>query len=396
MARDSALKNRWSALVRQNNISVMNRLPPLKEMERALDARDASYDGIFFTAIKTTGVFCRPSCPARAALPENRQFFGSAREAVFAGYRPCKRCRPLATNGRPPEWVARLLGEVEKNPARRLRDADLRAWEIDPARARRYFLKNYGMTFQAYSRGRRMSKALTQIRRGAPLDDVTLGHGYDSHSGFRDAFQRTFGQPPGQSRQADCITVGWVESPVGPLLLGACNDGVCLLEFTDRRALETQMAILRKRFGCAIVPGNHESLDRLRDELSRYFAGTLTEFTVPLHYPGSPFQKAVWDGLCKIPYGATLSYEGLADRVGTPGAQRAVGRANGQNRIAIVIPCHRVVNKDGRLGGYGGGLWRKQFLLDLEQRVLGSAGSNGGNGAAPVRAGSAARVSGAR
>lgn len=338
-------------------------------MEQALAARDSSYDGIFFTAIKTTGIFCRPSCPARAALPRNRQFFGSAREAVFAGYRPCKRCRPLATNGRPPEWVARLLRSVEQNLERRLRDADLRALDIDPARARRYFLKNYGMTFHAYSRGRRMSKALTQIRRGAPLDDVTLGNGYDSHSGFRDAFRRTFGLPPGRSRQADCVVTGWVESPVGPLLIGATSAGICLLEFTDRRALETQLAVLRKRFACAIVPGKHDYLERLRDELSRYFAGTLTDFTVPLHYPGSPFQRAVWDSLLRIPYGQTCSYEALAREVGAAGAQRAVGRANGQNRIAIVIPCHRVVNKSGQLGGYGGGLWRKQILLDLERRV---------------------------
>src|SRR5437660_930205 len=202
----------------------MSSLPPLSEMERAVRGRDSSYDGIFFIAVRTTGIFCRPSCPARTALARNREFFSSAKEAIFSGYRPCKRGRPL-------DWVARLLAEVERRPEGRLRDQDLRDRAIDPARARRYFLKHHGMTFQAYCRGRRMGQALEQIRQGADLDDVALGHGYDSHSGFREAFARTFGGPPGHSREAGCVVVDWVESPVGPLLVGAASEGICLLEF---------------------------------------------------------------------------------------------------------------------------------------------------------------------
>jgi AraC family transcriptional regulator of adaptative response/methylated-DNA-[protein]-cysteine methyltransferase len=348
----------------------MSTLPPRTELERAVRTRDASYDGIFFVAVRTTGIFCRPSCPSKATLPRNRDYVASAREAIFAGYRPCKRCRPMEVDGRPPDWVARLLTEVEKRPSRRITDSDLRAKQIDPARARRFFLKHYGMTFQAYCRGRRMGTALEQIRQGVDLDDVALGNGYESHSGFREAFLRTFGRPPGQGRSADCVILSWVESPLGPLVVAARPEGVCLLEFTDRRMLETQFVSLRKRFGCALVPGTHPHLEQLKDELARYFAGQLTDFRVPIVFPGSPFQEKVWGRLCRIPYGETLSYEALAREVGSPGAQRAVGRANGQNRIAIVIPCHRVVNKDGRLGGYGGGLWRKEFLLDLERRTL--------------------------
>jgi AraC family transcriptional regulator of adaptative response/methylated-DNA-[protein]-cysteine methyltransferase len=347
----------------------MTALPSNQEMEQAVKQRDASYNGIFFVGVRTTGIFCRPSCPAKTPLARNRQYFATAREAIFAGYRPCKRCRPLDTNGRPPSWVQRLLTEVEQAPTARLTDADLRTLAIEPARARRYFLSHYGMTFHAYCRGRRMGKALEQIRQGAGLDDVAIGNGYESYSGFRDAFTRTFGQPPGRSRKADCVVAGWVESPLGPLIVAAKNEGVCLLEFTDRRMLETQLGILRRRFACAIVPGNHKHIDMLKGELVRYFARTLKEFTVPLIFPGSPFQQAVWEGLLRIPYGETCSYEALACTIGSPGGQRAVGRANGQNRIAILIPCHRVVNKDGQLGGYGGGLWRKQFLLDLERGV---------------------------
>jgi AraC family transcriptional regulator of adaptative response/methylated-DNA-[protein]-cysteine methyltransferase len=347
----------------------MKTLPPAREMERAVNESDASYDGIFFVAVRTTGIFCRPSCPARKPLPKNREYYATAKQALFAGYRPCKRCRPLETDGQPPAWVAQLLGAVEADPQARWRDADLRRVAIDPARARRYFVKHYGMTFQAYCRGRRMNEALQQIKRGAQLDDVALGNGYNSHSGFRDAFARTFGRPPGKGREAGCVVVAWAESPLGPLLMGATDDGVCLLEFTDRRALETQIDTVRRRFRCAVVPGNHKYLDQLQDELERYFARKLQKFRVPLVYPGTPFQQRVWDELLKIPYGETRSYEDVARAVGTPTAQRAVGTANGSNRIAIVIPCHRVVNKGGQLGGYGGGLWRKQFLLDLERGV---------------------------
>ncbi len=345
---------------------VMKVLPPVNEMERAFSVKDASYDGIFFLGVRTTGVFCRPSCPARKPLSENVEYFATARDATFAGYRPCKRCRPLETNGQPPGWVEQLLAEVEKDPSRKLKDSFLRELQIDPARARRYFLKNYGMTFHAYCRGRRLGQALEQIREGGKLDHVILDHGYDSHSGFRDAFQRTFGQPPGNSRETDCIRMAWIESPVGPLIAGATDQGICLLEFTERRMLETQLKKLQKLFSCAMIPGENALLEKLREELRLYFDRNLRQFKVPLLYPGTPFQTRVWNELLRIPYGETRSYEQIAHSIGAPEAIRAAASANGMNRIAILIPCHRVVNKNGGLGGYGGGLWRKQLLLNLE------------------------------
>jgi AraC family transcriptional regulator of adaptative response/methylated-DNA-[protein]-cysteine methyltransferase len=296
-------------------------------------------------------------------------YFSNVREALFAGYRPCRRCRPLDTNGRPPEWVGRALALVNGNEER-IKDSELRRSGIDPFRVRRYFRKHYGMTFQAYCRARRMGGALDQLRRGASLDDVALGNGYESHSGFRDAFSRTFGRPPGTSHGLDCIVVSWQESPLGPLIAAANDRGICLLEFTDRRMLETQFRTLKKLFACAIVPGENAHLNQLRTELEKYFAGDLKQFSVPLVYPGTPFQERVWNELLRIPYGHTRSYEDVARRIGSADAQRAVGHANGTNRIAIVIPCHRVVNKDGKLGGYGGGLRRKQHLLDLEKKFL--------------------------
>jgi AraC family transcriptional regulator of adaptative response/methylated-DNA-[protein]-cysteine methyltransferase len=158
-----------------------------------------------------------------------------------------------------------------------------------------------------------------------------------------------------------------IESPLGPLLAGASDSGICLLEYTDRRMLEHNFETMRRRFGCAVVPGEHAWLKQLRGELAEYFAGKRQAFAVPLESRGTPFQEKVWAELRRIPHGETISYDELARRIGQPTAQRAVARANGMNRICILIPCHRVIGKDGSLTGYGGGLWRKRLLLELER-----------------------------
>jgi AraC family transcriptional regulator of adaptative response/methylated-DNA-[protein]-cysteine methyltransferase len=344
----------------------MNTMPPIAEMERAYLARDASYNGLFVLGVRTTGIFCRPTCPARKPLPKNVEYFLTPRAALMAGYRPCKRCRPLDLDDQP-TWASDLLADMEQDPSRRLTEKDLRARGIDPASVRRYFLRHYGMTFQAFARARRLAGALGQIRSGGSLDDAVFESGYESHSGFREAFARVFGDTPGRRRNGECIVLSWLRSPLGPLVAGATAEGVCLLEFSDRRMLESQLAAVRKLFDAPVVPGANSHLDLLQDELAQYFAGSLQTFSVPLVYPGTAFQRRVWEQLLAIPYGATCSYQELAAAVGSPNAVRAVGRANGQNRICILIPCHRVINKSGKLGGYGGGLRRKEFLLNLEQ-----------------------------
>jgi len=345
----------------------MNAMPSVPEMRRAWTQRDGSYDGLFYFGVRTTGIFCRPSCTAKKPLARNVEYFGSVREASFAGYRPCKRCRPLEAGGAAPGWVQRLLARVERDPQARVRNAQLRILGIEPARARRYFQKHFGMTFQAYARARRLGRAFEQIKQGDSMDQVALGQGYESHSGFREAFTRAFGQAPGAARDADCLKVTWLESPLGPLLAAANSRHIVLLEFTERRMLEAQFDTLRRRFRAAIVPGENNHLAQLKHELAEYFEGKRRRFSVPLNYPGTPFQQKVWNELLRIPYGETRSYEDIARAVGSASAVRAVGQTNGLNRICVVIPCHRVVNKDGQLGGYGGGLWRKQALLTLEQ-----------------------------
>ena len=344
----------------------MSTLPPQAEMERAYLNRDASYDGLFLVGVRTTGIFCRPTCPARSPLPKNVEYFPSVSTALFAGYRPCKRCRPMAAVNQP-EWATALLAEVEANPSVRITESDLRDRGMDPATARRHFLRHYGMTFQAYARARRLCSAFTGIRSGETLDGAAFNSGYESLSGFREAFGQTFECPPGKSLDRDVVFLAWLPSPLGPLIAGATQDGVCLLEFTDRRMLEAQFQTIRKAFGTPVVPGTNSHLERLQGELQGYFEGQVQTFSVPLVYPGTDFQRCVWNELLKIPYGQTRSYQELAQAVGDAGAVRAVGRANGLNRIAILIPCHRIINKNGGLGGYGGGLRRKQFLLNLER-----------------------------
>jgi AraC family transcriptional regulator of adaptative response/methylated-DNA-[protein]-cysteine methyltransferase len=155
----------------------MIQLPSRKTMEQAYLESDVAFDGLFFVAVKTTGIFCRPTCGARKPLPGNVEFYPTPREALYSGYRPCKRCQPLNAIGSQPEWVEKLLKAVESDSSRKLRDADIRSLGIDPARARRFFKTNHGMTFQAYSRARRLGKAFEQIRKGEDLDDIALGNG---------------------------------------------------------------------------------------------------------------------------------------------------------------------------------------------------------------------------
>jgi O-6-methylguanine DNA methyltransferase len=263
-------------------------------------------------AVRTTNVFCRPGCPAPAPKPGNVERYATARQALFAGYRPCLRCRPL----------------VGARPAPT--DAELRRAE----------------------RLRPVLRAARETRRAR--------------------------------RGRDAVVFRMLATPLGPMLAGATDDGICLLEFTDRPMLPTQLAVLSRRLRRPAVAGRHPLLDVLQDQLFAYFAGERLTFDLPLVAPGSSFQERTWAALRGIAPGSTISYEELAIEAGRPGAQRAAGTANGANRLAVLVPCHRVVRKGGELGGYGGGLWRKAWLLDHERRVAALAGPSGTAPATPL------------
>ncbi|NQD35922.1 methylated-DNA--[protein]-cysteine S-methyltransferase [Permianibacter sp. IMCC34836] len=339
-----------------------------REMAKAFYDQNADYDGLFFVGVKTTGIFCRPSCSARRPKPENVSYFHDADTAAQAGFRACKRCHPLNADGRPPTWVQTLLKALEQSADGRLPDERMRELGVDPARARRYFRQHHGMTFQAWARSRRLNEARETIRSGEQASKAIRG--YSSESGFRSAFDRAFGHAPGASAKQASIITAQIESPVGPLLAGVTDDGVCLLEFVMQKRHTRQLEAICKWLQCKAVPGEHKWLKALRKQLAEYFAGSRQQFDLPLIYPGTSFQQSVWQQLQGIPYGETISYQELARRVGDENASRAVGTANGCNRLAIIIPCHRVVNKSGNLGGYGGGLHRKSWLLKLERGEL--------------------------
>jgi O-6-methylguanine DNA methyltransferase len=248
-------------------------------------------------AVGTTNVFCRPGCPAPAPLPDNVQRLATAREALFAGYRPCLRCRPL-------EGAHPAPTDAEVRRAERLRPV-LRA-----------------------------ARQTRQLRSGR-----------------------------------DRIVVRLLASPLGPLLAGATADGICLLEFSDRPMLPTQLEVVARRLRRTVVAGRHRLLEALEQQLNEYFAGGRSGFDLPVLAPGTPFQERTWSALRAIRAGDTITYEELALRAGRRGAQRAAGTANGANRLCLLVPCHRVIRKGGGLGGYGGGLWRKAWLLDHERRI---------------------------
>jgi AraC family transcriptional regulator of adaptative response/methylated-DNA-[protein]-cysteine methyltransferase len=341
-------------------------LPPESVMIEAFFGRDASYDGVFVTCVHTTGIFCRPVCPARKPLRENISFVGTPREALLSGYRPCRRCRPLEATGTPPDWLRPLLDDLERDPARRWTDQDVRARGINPERVRRWFKKHHGMTFQAYSRARRLGAALGQVRVGDGVSRAAFESGWDSLSGFQEAFRRYFGSAPTRLDGANVVHVRRITTPLGLMLVGATEDALCLLEFVDRRLLPAQIERIRKVLDSVFVPGTNAVIDETARQLSEYFSGERAAFDLPLELCGTDFQREVWQALIEIGYGSTRSYADVAGSLGRDAAVRAVGRANGMNAIAIVVPCHRVVGADGKLTGYGGGLWRKQRLLDLE------------------------------
>jgi AraC family transcriptional regulator, regulatory protein of adaptative response / methylated-DNA-[protein]-cysteine methyltransferase len=339
-------------------------------MYNALLNKDSSYEGLFFVGVKTTGVFCRPTCYARKPKRENTIFFRSSKDAILHGFRPCKVCSPLEKPGETPGWIRKVLKEIDDNPSIKIKDPDLRLKGIEPSKVRRWFKKNHGITFQSYQRMVRINYAFRQIQNGEKVISTAYNAGYESLSGFNDSYKSVIGDSPVKSKERKIINVSRFETPLGPMFAGASDEGICLLEFTDRRMLETELKTLSKLLNATVIQGSNHYLEILDKQLTEYFEGKRKEFDLPLFTPGTEFQNIVWKCLLTIPYGTTRSYKTQAISINKPESVRAVANANGQNRIAIVIPCHRVIGENGHLTGYGGGLWRKKWLLDFEMGNL--------------------------
>lgn len=345
-------------------------------MYDAIIEKDTSFEGVFFTAVKTTGIFCRPTCTARKPKKENVEFFTESKNAILKGYRPCKVCKPLEKLNETPKEIRDLIEELNNNPSIKFKDWDLKQKGIEPHFLRRWFLKNHGITFHAYQRMFRINSAFKKIKDGETVTTTAFDSGFESLSGFNDSFKSIFGVSPTKSKSQKIITIKRIETKLGTMFCCATDDGICLLEFTDRKMLETELKNLAKTMNATILQGNNKHFKILENQLSEYFEGKRKIFSVPLVTPGSDFQNIVWSQLQTIEFGKTKSYKEQAISINKTESVRAVANANGMNRISILIPCHRVIGSDGKLTGYGGGIWRKKWLIEFENDIINKT-SNG-------------------
>ena len=339
-------------------------------MYQASYEKNPDFEGVFWMAVKTTGIFCRPTCTARKPKPENVEFFDNTKDAIQKGYRPCKVCKPLVNPDETPLDIRKLLIELSENPGLKLKDVDLVERGLQPITVKRWFLKHHAMTFHTFQRTFKINSAFKKLQQGENVLDVALDNGYESLSGFNDSFKNVFGVSPKNSKMEKIVDLKRIETPLGTMIACANENGICMLEFSDRKALPTELKEISKHFDANIVQGENPHFKTLEKELEEYFEGKLKDFIVPLAPVGTDFQKKVWKILRTIPYGTTRTYQQQADILGNPKAVRAVANANGLNKISIIIPCHRVIGTNGTLTGYSGGIWRKQKLLELEKAIL--------------------------
>lgn len=345
-------------------------LPDHASLYDALLARDATYDGRVYVCVSSTGIFCRLTCPARKPKRENCTFLETVGECIERGFRACKRCHPLKPMASADPAISALLTALDERPEYRWREPDIEKMGFDPSTIRRSFKRQFGMTFLEMARQRRLRDGFETIVDGGKIIEAQIDAGFSSASAFRAAFAKLLGKAPGRLDSDPILFADWIPTPLGDMIAVTSQSELHLLEFADRKALRTELAKLDKVAKGRIGIGKTTPSRQIASELTAFFEGTLTGFETPLAYHGSAFTKSVWDALRDIPAGETRSYSQIAETIDRPTAVRAVARANGANQIALVIPCHRVIGADGSLTGYGGGLWRKQKLLETERQYL--------------------------
>lgn len=355
--------------------SELNRLIQMPRLNKPLTApipedywqaflrADADYDGLFLIGVSSTGIFCRPSCKAKKPLQNNCHLFERVEEASAAGFRACKRCRPETLAGAHPRWVQLVIDALNAHPEHRLKDQDITELSVSPVRLRRYFKQKYQCTFQQWQRQQRVSLTRLEQTKGRSLSASIRG--YQSDGGYRAALNQLIQHQ--KNTTLEPLYVQTLSTPIGDMLAGVVQDELVLLEFVVKQRHWRQLKVARQLFNTTIIERTHGLHQHVQKQLNEYFAGKRQAFDIAMNTPGTAFQQRVWQQLQRIPFGQTLSYQALAENMKMPEASRAVGTANGANRIAILVPCHRVINKSGNLGGYGGGLARKSTLLKLER-----------------------------
>ncbi len=340
-------------------------LMPTIDPEQAWEAferRDRTFDGRVIGAVTSTGIYCKPSCPARRPKRKNVQFFVDASAARDAGYRPCLRCKPDEV-GRDREAVARAVALIEQAEEQPSLAALASAVGYAPHHFQRLFTRDIGVSPAAYARALRARRAERGLQEGASVTEAIYDAGYAAPSRFYADAKHRLGMAPSAWRdggRGQVIRFVIAGSPLGPLLIAATDKGICRLTFGEDESA------LRRRFPYADI--QHDD-----GTIAPWVEGALSAIRTPSQAPevpvdvrGTAFQEAVWRELRKIPLGQTRSYAEIAAAVGVPGAVRAVGTANGSNPVSVLVPCHRVIRSDGSLGGYGGGIDNKKKLLDAE------------------------------
>jgi AraC family transcriptional regulator of adaptative response/methylated-DNA-[protein]-cysteine methyltransferase len=335
----------------------------------AVVARDPTADGKFFYSVKTTGVYCRPSCAARAARPENIEFHLTAADAERAGFRPCKRCKP----DQPPRAerhaarvaeLCRLIETAETVPS--LEELANHAG-LSPHHLHRLFKAVTGLTPKAYATAHRAQRMRTELERSSTVTEAIYSAGYSSNGRFYEKSNQVLGMTPTNYRAGGANTeirfaIG--ECSRGSILVAASRRGVCaILLGDDPDALARD---LQDRFPRADLIGGDARFEQLVAKVVAFVEAPGLGLDLPLDVRGTAFQQRVWQALREIPAGATVSYAEIAKRIGAPKAVRAVAQACAANALAVAIPCHRVVRNDGGLSGYRWGVDRKRALLDRE------------------------------
>ena len=333
-----------------------------EEAWAAFERRDRNWDGRVIGAVKTTGIYCKPSCPARRPKREHVEFFSDAASARVAGYRACMRCRPDDI-GRDREAVAkavRLIEQSEEPPNL----TDLAA-EVGyaPHHFQRIFTRDVGVSPAAYARALRVNRAKEALGENGSVTDAIYEAGYSGPSRFYADAKERLGMTPSAWRdggRGETIRYVVKDSPLGPLLVAATSKGICRLTFDE------DASVLKRRFPNATVLPDDGTISAWAEGALMAIEHPSQTPDLPIDVRGTAFQEAVWKELRRIPLGETRSYADIAAAVGQPQAVRAVGTANGSNPVAVLVPCHRVIRSDGSLGGYAGGLERKRKLLAAE------------------------------
>jgi AraC family transcriptional regulator, regulatory protein of adaptative response / methylated-DNA-[protein]-cysteine methyltransferase len=340
----------------------------------ALISRDPRQAGEFLYGVKTTGIYCRPSCPSRRPLRKNVVFFRDAAQARTEGYRPCKRCQPDKVAANPMTAVVHdLARRIDANPEQPFRLSELAARTGYSAfHLQRSFKATIGSTPKEYQTAARLRSFKRELRNDAPVSEAIYHAGFGSGSRVYEKADGQLGMTPSEYRSGgEGLTIGYASgrTPLGLMMIGATDRGICFLQFGD--ADEPLRAELARQFSAASIqpmPATHqEQFDSWMAALNRHLRGIEPRLDLPLDVRGTAFQLIVWRYLQKLPYGEVRSYSEVAAAIGRPRAVRAVAGACAANKIALLIPCHRVVRGTGELGGYRWGIQRKRVLLDTER-----------------------------